>query len=316
MSRALVVLGSLNADLVVRVPRFPGPGETVAGADLAVFPGGKGANQACAAGRLGARVHMIGRVGVDESGRLLKASLGAAGVDTDPVAADEAAPTGTALITIDASGQNQIVIVAGANGRVSAEDVERGRGLIERAGFLLLQLEVPVAAVAAAARLARAAGVAVILDPAPARREALDLLPLADYVTPNESELLALAGEKPGPVGPAEAGRLARRVLQRGARRVVAKLGEHGALLVTGDGEERWPGLPVEAVDTTAAGDVWNGAFAAALAEGAGEREAGAFANAAAAVSVTRAGAQPSMPTRAEVEARTGRRPGTTGGER
>src|SRR6266581_2319765 len=233
MTHSIVVLGSLNADLVVRVPRFPSPGETVTGTDLAVFAGGKGANQACAVGRLGTRVHMVGREG---------------------------------------------------------------------AAFLLLQLEVPLPAVEAAARAARAAGVTVILDPAPARPEALGLLALADYVTPNESELLTLCGERPQAMGPDEAAGLARRLLARGARRVVAKLGPLGALLVSEERTSRWPGVAVQAVDTTGAGDVWNAGFATALAEGATEDAAGAFANAAAAVSVTRQGAQPSMPTRSEVE--------------
>jgi len=308
--KSIVVLGSLNADLVVRVPRFPSRGETVTATDLAVFAGGKGANQACAVGRLGARVQMVGRVGADGNGALLRASLDAAGVDTAEVVADEAAPTGTALITIDASGQNQIVIVAGANGRVSPADVERSLSLIQGAAFLLLQLEVPLPAVEAAARAARAAGVTVILDPAPARPEALALLPLADYVTPNESELLALCGERPQAMGPDEAAGLARRLLARGARAVVAKLGPLGALLVTNEKTRQWAGLRVEAVDTTGAGDVWNGAFAVARTEGASEDTAGDYANAAAAVSVTRAGAQPSMPTRSEVESLTGRRLG------
>src|SRR6266702_8075775 len=232
MTHSIVVLGSLNADLVVRVPRFPSP------------------------------------------------------------------------------GQNEIVIVAGANGRVSPADVERSRGLIQGAAFLLLQLEVPLPAVEAAARAARAAGVTVILDPAPARPDALGLLALADYVTPNESELLALCGERPQAMGPDEAAGLARRLLARGARRVVAKLGPLGALLVSEERTSRWPGVAVQAVDTTGAGDVWNAGFATALAEGATEDAAGAFANAAAAVSVTREGAQPSMPTRSEVESRMGRKVG------
>src|SRR5437773_5442639 len=306
--RSIVVLGSLNADLVVRVPRFPSRGETVTGTDLAVFAGGKGDNQACAVGRLGARVHRVGRVGTDGNGALLRASLDAAGVDTAEVVADETAPTGTALITIDASGQNEIVIVAGANGRVSPGDVERSRGLIEGAAFLLLQLEVPLPAVEAAARAARAAGVTVILDPAPARPEGLDLLALADYVTPNESELLTLCGERPQAMGPDEAAGLARRLLARGARRVVTKLGPLGALVGSEERTSRWLGVADQAVDTTGARDVWNAAFATALAEGATEDAAGAFANAAAAVSVTRPGAQPSMPTRSEVESRMGRR--------
>jgi ribokinase len=295
---SLVVVGSLNADLVTRVPRFPAPGETVTGTGFAIHPGGKGANQACAASRLGATVHMIGRLGDDANGRLLESSLQTAGVDTSGLLRDPGAPTGTALITIDETGQNQIVIVPGANHGLSVGDVEGGRERIERAGFLLLQLEVPLDVVEAAARIARRAGTVVVLDPAPARREALSLLPLCDYVTPNEIELACLAADPTVELPPAE---LAARLLDRGARRVVAKLGASGALLLGDGAERRFEPFPVAAVDTTAAGDVWNGAFAAALAEGVAVDEAGRFASAAAAVSVTRRGAQPSMPTRPEV---------------
>ena len=302
--KPVVVVGSLNADLVVRVARFPSPGETTAGEEFAIHPGGKGANQAFAAGRLGARVHMVGRVGNDDQGRLLRASLAGAGVDTAALRADASAPTGVALIAIDAAGQNQIVIVPGANGRLSPEDVERERDLISSAGLLLLQLEVPLPTVEAAARLGREAGAVVVLDPAPAQTDCLRLLPLVDYVTPNESELAALGGTPGRRLDREEAVGLARSLLAWGPRRVVAKLGAEGAICVSADGEEVWPGLAVTVVDTTAAGDVWNGAFATALAEGATEAEAGTFANAAAAISVTRPGAQSSMPARAEVDAR------------
>jgi ribokinase len=302
--KPVVVVGSLNADLVVRVARFPSPGETTAGEEFAIHPGGKGANQAFAAGRLGARVHMVGRVGNDDQGRLLRASLEGAGVSTAALRADASAPTGVALIAIDAAGQNQIVIVPGANGRLSPEDVERERDLIASAGLLLLQLEVPLATVEAAARLGREAGAVVVLDPAPAQTDCLRLLPLVDYVTPNESELAALGGTPGRRLDREEALGLARSLLAWGPRRVVAKLGAEGAACVSADGEEIWPGLAVTVVDTTAAGDVWNGAFATALAEGATDAEAGKFANAAAAISVTRPGAQSSMPDRAEVDAR------------
>jgi ribokinase len=302
--KPVVVVGSLNADLVARVVRFPAPGETTVGQEFAVHPGGKGANQAYAAGRLGARVHIVGRVGEDDRGRLLVSSLEGAGVDTKAARRDAGAPTGVALITIDASGQNQIVIVPGANGLLSPEDVERERDLIASAGLLLLQLEVPLETVEAAAHAGRDGGAVVVLDPAPARVECLKLLPLVDYVTPNETELAALVGEPGRRLGPDESRGLARALLGWGPRCVVAKLGAAGAYRVAADGERRWPGLAVSAVDTTAAGDVWNGAFATALAEGATEDEAGAFANTAAAISVTRAGAQPSMPARAEVDER------------
>jgi ribokinase len=302
VSGSIVVIGSLNADLVVRTPRFPAPGETTTGSGFAVYPGGKGANQAVAAGRLGARVAMIGRVGKDDHGLLLRLSLMAAGVDVDPTLDDDAAPTGVAVITIDASGQNQIVLAPGANARLRPEDVERHRSLVEAASVVLLQLEVPLDTVEAAARIARQAGVTVVLDPAPAQREALALLPLADVVTPNETELRILVGAAPGPTSADEAAAMARVLQVQGARGVVAKLGAAGAIAVTAQGESRWPGHTVKAVDTTAAGDAWNGAFAVALAEGRTIDEAGAFAGAAAAISVTRAGAQPSMATRDEVE--------------
>ena len=301
MSATIVVVGSLNADLVVRTPRFPAPGETTTGSGFAIYPGGKGANQAVAAARLGGRVAMIGRVGRDDHGVLLRRSLHDAGVDTGPVRDDDTAATGVAVITIDASGQNHIVLAPGANACVRPDDVERRRSLIEGAAVVLLQLEVPLDTVEAAAQIARQAGVTVVLDPAPARREALVLLPLADFVTPNESELRVLGGAPPGPTTADEATTMARVLLAQGPRGVIAKLGPAGAIAVFAAGELRWPGHEVAAVDTTAAGDAWNGAFAVALAEGRALPEAGAFANAAAAISVTRPGAQPSMATRDEV---------------
>ena len=302
MTRPIVVVGSLNVDLVVRVPRFPAPGETVVGTGFAVFPGGKGANQAVAAARLGGDVHMVGRVGDDDNGRLLLASLASAGVDAGGVRVDADATTGTAVITIDGAGQNTIAIVAGANGRLRPGDVEAQRSLLEAAVVLLLQLEVALDVVEAAARLGRGAGATVILDPAPARSEVLPLLGRADVVTPNETELACLAGAPSAPGSVEEAAGLARVLLDRGAKSVIAKLGALGALEVTAAGRRFWPAHTVDAMDTTAAGDVWNGAFAVALAEGRSVDDAGAFASAAAAISVTRPGAQPSMPTRAEVE--------------
>jgi ribokinase len=302
VSGIIVVVGSLNADLVVRTPRFPAPGETTAGSDFAVYPGGKGANQAVAAGRLGGRVAMMGRVGNDDHGVLLRRSLVAAGVDTTAVLEDDSAATGVAVITIDASGQNQIVLAPGANARLTPEDVERHRSLLEGASVVMLQLEVPLETTETAARIAHRAGVTVILDPAPARRDAVALLSVVDYVTPNETELRVLAGAPAGETAPEDAAAMARTLIAKGGDRVIAKLGAAGAIAVSRDGEERWPGHRVQAVDTTAAGDAWNGAFAVALAEGRALRDAGAFANAAAALSVTRAGAQPGMPTRDEVD--------------
>jgi ribokinase len=297
---SVVVVGSLNADLVVRMERFPAPGQTLTGTDFHVYPGGKGANQACAASRLGARVALVGRVGADDNGRMLQTSLQAAGVDLTHVLEDPEAPTGTAVISIDATGQNQIVIVSGANGRVSTGDVDRARGLFVPGVLVLLQLEIPFETVAHAVERAREAGATVILDPAPARADALRLLGLVDVVTPNESELAALLGEAPA-ADESAALRQARALVVRGARCVITKLGGRGACLVARDRERRFVAPAVKAVDTTAAGDVWNGAFARALARGGGEDDAGRYATEAAALSVTRAGAQPSMPTDGEL---------------
>jgi ribokinase len=255
-----------------------------------------------AAARLGGDVAMVGCVGGDAYGGWLREGLRADHVDVSHVEALPSVSSGVAVITIDGQGQNQIVVVPGANGRLTVDVLERHRAAFDSAAFVLVQLEVPLETVAAAARLGREAGAVVILDPAPARPEALSLLPLVDYVTPNETELAALAGASPDSLAELRAVAAASRtLLARGARRVAAKLGSRGALLVGSDRERHWPAPPVGAVDTTAAGDVWNGAFAAALAAGGTVDEAGARATAAAALSVTRKGAQPSMPRAEEV---------------
>lgn len=303
-SSTIVVVGSLNADFTVQVPRFPAPGETVAGGRFAIVPGGKGANQAAAAGRLGGHVAMVGQVGADSQGDVLRRALVDAGVDVSLVATDESAATGVALITIDARGENQIVIAAGANGTFEPDRLARALGALRSARVVLLQLEIPLATVLRAAAEARAAGAVVVLDPAPAVPIPDQLLALADYVTPNEGELAALAGvtaaDPDRPV--AEIDRQARCVLSRGAAQVLVKLGARGARLVTSDSATTWPARPVHAVDTTAAGDAFNGAFAVALTEGRAVDAAVRFAITAAAISVTRPGAQPSMPSRKEVD--------------
>ena len=193
----IVVVGSLNADLIVRVPRFPAPGETISGDGFAIVAGGKGANQAAAAGRLGGRVAMIGQVGADANGTLLRDALNAAGVDTRLVAVDEAAATGVAVITIDAHGENEIVLAAGANGTYAPERLAPALVALRAARVVLLQLEIPLATVMRAAAEARSAGAVVVLDPAPAVPIPDQLLALADYVTPNERELAMLAGGTP-----------------------------------------------------------------------------------------------------------------------
>jgi ribokinase len=309
----IVVVGSLNLDLVCSgLPRFPTPGETMTGGRFATFPGGKGANQAFAAARLGAAVSMVGAVGEDRDGDYLRENLSRVGVDVEHVARCAEAASGVAVILVTEAGQNEIVLAPGANGAFSPSRLEASAARIGGARIVLLQLEIPLETVVVAAERASAAGALVILDPAPARPLPEALLACASYLTPNETELCALtgggsladeAGEEEAALVLA-ASRRARMLMGPGrAKRVLVKLGALGALLVTDEGEKRFAPVKVTAVDTTAAGDAFNAAFAVALLEGRSEDEAGAFACAAAAVSVTRAGAQPSMPTRAEVEA-------------
>jgi ribokinase len=288
-------------DFVVQVRRLPRPGETVAGGDFATMPGGKGANQACAAGKLGGRARMVGRVGRDVFGAQLRESLRAAGVDTESVRVTEGVATGVALIFVEQGGQNEIVVAAGANACLTPDDVAAEiHG--SPGDLLLLQLESPLEAVEAAASLGRKQRTRVILDPAPARPLPAGLLGDVDCLTPNESEALLLLGRGDGEVSLADAPELARALLRRGPRAVVLKLGEKGAFLDDGRDARHFAAPRVEAVDATAAGDTFNGALAVALAEGRGLADAIPFANAAAALSVTRLGAQASIPARAEVE--------------
>jgi ribokinase len=306
MSAPIIVVGSLNMDFVVQVDKLPLPGETVLGSGFGTIPGGKGANQACAAGKLGGRVRMVGRVGEDVFGGQLKQSLAASGVDTGAVWSTKGTPTGVALIFVQAGGQNQIVVASGANGSLTPEDV--GRGLEGVAtGFLLLQLESPMGAVETAASLGRQQGLSVVLDPAPARPLSDALLANVDVLTPNESEAMVLLDRRAGEVSLEDAPEVARALRRRGPKAVVLKLGEKGAFLDDGTGGRHVPGLEVEAVDATAAGDTFNGALAVALAEGREMAQALGFANAAAAISVTRLGAQASTPGRDEVEKTVGR---------
>lgn len=303
MPAHIVVVGSLNVDFVVNMPRFPDAGETLIGNHFATFPGGKGANQAYGAAKLGGKVSMVGQVGNDAHAGWLKQHLAAAGVDVSGVSTDPAVSTGVAVIGIDATGQNRIVIVPGSNGTLTPERCQASAAVIASANILLLQLEVPLPSVLAAARLAKQGGAIVILDPAPAMAIGGELLQYVDYLTPNETELATLTTAPAGTLDRSAAVSRANELRSRGARKVIVKMGAQGALLVDGKEEHFWPALPVQTVDTTAAGDAFNAAFAVALAAGQAEREAGSFASAAAACSVTRPGAQPSMPTWAEVEA-------------
>lgn len=306
MSQIVAVVGSLNMDFVVTVPRLPAPGETVLGRDFQMIPGGKGANQACAAGKLGAGsvlTRMAGRVGYDLFADHLKASLAAAGVDVSAVHATKSQPTGVALIWVEESGQNAIVVASGANHAFHASEVEALRPVFRGAALALFQLETPLKTVEAALAVAREEGARTMLDPAPARPLARELLEQVDLLTPNESEACLLLGRAPGRLTFEEAPEVAAALLAMGPRAVILKLGELGCYFADSERSLASPGFAVEARDTTAAGDTFNGALAVALAEGMALERALEFANAAAALSVTRLGAQASIPTRAEVNA-------------
>jgi ribokinase len=315
VQKRITVVGSLNADLVVRAPHAPLAGETVVGIDFARHAGGKGANQAAAAARLcgddGIGVFLIGRVGQDAEGVALCAALAAAGIDLSGVGRDDHLGTGIAAITVAGNGENRIVLVPGANQGLTPGILGQHHDVLTSADVLLLQLEIPLPTVQTAARMGREKRAVVILDPAPARPLPAALLRLCDYVTPNETELGLLVGTARAPGGGADAPPLsledaalgAEHLLAQGARNVVVKLGAQGALLVTPRGRHLWPAFATQVVDTTAAGDAWNGAFAVALAAGQEVLAAGRFACAAAALAVSRAGALPSLPTRPEVEA-------------
>jgi ribokinase len=295
MNRHVVVAGSLNMDLVVNAARLPQAGETILGGSFATFPGGKGANQAVAVARMGAKVKMIGRVGADAFGETLLQALAGDGVDAATIWRDAQAPTGVALITVASSGQNTIVVSAGANTHLTPDDIDAAGSAFEGAGALLAQLECPLPAVIRAAELARRQGSKVILNPSPAQALAPELLSMVDYLIPNQRELMLLAG---GALSMEDAIAILQR---KGASCIIVTLGEEGVLVA--DGGQRWriPAHAVTAVDSVAAGDAFAGAFAAAICEGRSLREAAAWGNAAGAIAVTRPGAQPSLPTRKEV---------------
>lgn len=298
----IVVVGSLNMDLVTRAPRRPQRGETLTGESFGMFVGGKGLNQAIAAARQGASVRMVGRVGADDFGRRLRQTLEAAGVDAQLVAEDSATSTGVATIVLDAEGDNSIIVVPGANGHVGPEDVARAAEAIAAADLLMLQLEVPLAAVLRAAEIARAAGVRVLLNPAPAPAGPLpdELLRLVDVLTPNETETQSLTGLSAS--DDEAAARAAAALRARGVGAVVLTLGARGALLADGERTVRVPGYVVQVVDTTAAGDAFCGALGTQLALGRPLEAAVSYANAAGALATTVLGAEPAMPRREAVE--------------
>jgi ribokinase len=304
MRKPVVVVGSVNLDLVATSPRVPAPGETLTGQEFSTFNGGKGANQAVGVARLGYPVSMVAKVGDDAFGGQLKRALREPGVDVRAVATAKGS-SGVALINIGADGQNSIVVVPGANGQVRSGDIRKNAALLRRAGIILAQLEIPLEALVTLGTFAHKHKIPFMLDPAPARELPASLLQCVTWITPNESETRILCGlgakER---VTPATALRCAELLLARGPQNVIIKMGAQGAFLATEDGGRQMArSFPVTAVDTTAAGDAFNAGFAVSLLEGKSAPEAARYAAAVAAISVTRKGAQPSMPTAREVKA-------------
>ncbi|MFZ5827484.1 MAG: ribokinase [Bacillota bacterium] len=303
MAKPVVVVGGLNLDLVIRLQRAPAAGETVVAERMSQFPGGKGGNQAVAAARLGTPVAMIGRVGEDSFGEQLVQSLGTQGVETGAISRSAGAGTGTALITVDATGQNRIVVIPGANADMTPALVEEHADLIRSAAVLLLQLEIPVDACLRAAEIAAGAGVPVVLDPAPASAEPLParLRELTSLLTPNESEAQAMTGRRIlGRKGVAEAAAV---LAAQGFRRVVIKAGSEGTYLYANGVGVWFDAFPVKVMDTTAAGDAFAGGLAAALERGFSLDAAILWGNAAGALAVTRHGAQASLGSLGELMA-------------
>lgn len=299
-SQPILVVGSINADLVVKVDRIPSPGETVLGAEFSVIPGGKGANQAVAIARLGYPVCMIGKVGSDAFGSQLRESLRGAGVDVRAVETVDTA-SGVALIEVGEQGENSIVVVAGANARLRPEDIESNLDLLRAAGLVLVQLEIPLETVARLITVCAREQIPVMMDPAPAQKLSSDVLRSVRWFTPNEAEAAFYTGINHG--APTVAATQRDALFSLGIRGVVLKQGARGVYLADLDGlDAEIPAFPVKPLDTTAAGDAFNGAFATGLMLGKEPIEGAIFAAAAAAISVTRLGAQPSMASLEETE--------------
>lgn len=287
-------------DLVARIKSFPRPGETVLSDDFAAYPGGKGANQAVCCAKLGGKVEFIAKMGSDVYREKLLESLKRDKVNTDLVLVDRSSSTGVALILVDENGQNEIAVVSGSNMRLRPEDLTNFSGVFKKARVVLSQLEIPLETVAAALRLAGETGALTILNPAPARILPDSIYRFVDVLTPNETECEMLSGVKI--VDDESLGKAAAKLLEKGVRNVIVTVGDKGAILVNDSGASSYGSTIVETVDTTGAGDAFNGALAYSLSIGDSMDKAISFANSVAAFSVTRKGAQASMPTRKELE--------------
>ena len=297
---SILVVGSSNTDMIIKVQRIPKPGETILGGEFASAAGGKGANQAVGAARAGGAVTIVARVGQDMFGDQAVAGFIADGINVDYVVRDRARPSGVALIFVGQNGENSIAVASGANANLTPADLRKAKSAFCRSSVVVLQLETPLKTVAAAVKLAASAGARVILNPAPARPLPDALLRRVYLLTPNESEAELLTGTRVN--NDAAAAKAADALLARGVRNVIVTLGARGAFVAGEQGRGLVPGYKVKPVDTTGAGDVFNGTLAVALAEGKSLLEAAHFATAAAAISVTRLGAQTSAPMRKEID--------------
>ncbi len=296
----IAVVGSFNIDLMSRAPKMPVAGETVLGGPFKLGPGGKGSNQAITAARLGAKVQVIMRLGTDMFGDQALEYLKKESIDTNYLVRDNKNHTGVALIVVDEKGENMIVVASGANGALSPEDVNNAKEAIYSSDVLLTQLEIPIKTVQTAIKIARDSGAKTILNPAPGRELDDELLSQVDILTPNEIEASLLAGIKVN--NKASAKKAAYKLINKGVNAVIFTLGQEGALIVTSNEAQHIPTKKAKAIDTTGAGDAFNGGLAFAIAEGRDIIEAVRFANCVAALSVTKIGTAPAMPTREEVE--------------
>ncbi len=296
---SIVVVGSSNTDMVIKAEKFPLPGETILGGEFFLFPGGKGANQAVAASRLGGSVTFVARLGNDIFGEQALQHFKTEGIQTDYIISDPVHPSGVALITVDANGENTIVVAQGSNGALSPDDVQQAKNAFDEAGILLMQLEIPIATVLHAAKIGKQSGKKVILNPAPAMSLPTELFGYLYIITPNKTETEMLTGVK---ITDSNSIRKAAEMMrEKGVANVIITLGAEGAYIYNNDGGRQLAAPAVKAIDSTAAGDVFNGALAVAISEGKGLDEAVDFANQAAAISVTKMGAQASAPYRNEL---------------